>query len=44
MRDGNRPGRKRALSAGKVQAVVEATLQATPADAAHWSIRSMARA
>jgi transposase len=44
MRDGKRPGRKRALSAEKVKAVVEATLQTTPTDATHWSIRSMAKA
>ncbi len=44
MRDGKRPGRKRALSAEKVKAVVEATLQTIPTDATHWSIRSMAKA
>jgi transposase len=44
LRDGKRPGRKRALSAEKVKAVVEATLRTTPAQATHWSIRSMARA
>jgi transposase len=44
MRDAKRPGRKRALSAEKVKAVVEATLQTTPTDATHWSIRSMAKA
>jgi transposase len=44
MRDGKRPGRKRALSAEKVKAVVEATLRTTPADATHWSVRSMAKA
>jgi len=44
MREGKRPGRKRALSAQKVKAVVEATLQTTPTDATHWSIRSMAKA
>jgi transposase len=44
LRDAKRPGRKRALSAEKVKAVVEATLQTTPPDATHWSIRSMAKA
>jgi transposase len=44
IRDGKRPGRKRALSAEKVKAVVEATLQTIPTDATHWSIRSMAKA
>jgi len=44
MRDAKRPGRKRALSAEKVKAVVEATLQTTPPDATHWSLRSMAKA
>lgn len=43
MRDSKRPGRKRALSAEKVKAVVEATLRTTPTDATHWSIRSMAK-
>ena len=44
MRDSKRPGGKRALSAEKVKAVVEATLQTTPTDATHWSLRSMAKA
>jgi len=43
MRDGKRPGRKRALSAEKVKAVVEATLRTTPTNATHWSIRLMAK-
>ncbi len=44
MCDAKRPGRKRALSAEKVKAVVEATLQTTPTNATHWSLRSMAKA
>ncbi|MCI0348411.1 MAG: IS630 family transposase [Acidobacteriales bacterium] len=44
MRDAKRPGRKPALSAEKVKAVVEATLHTTPANATHWSVRSMAKA
>jgi len=43
MRDRQRPGRKPALSAEKVKAVVEATLRTTPPDATHWSVRSMAK-
>jgi len=37
------PSRK-ALSADKVKAVVEATLHTTPEDATHWSTRTMAKA
>ena len=44
MRDAKRPGRKPALSADQVKAVVQATLQTTPANATHWSVRSMAKA
>jgi transposase len=43
LQDKNRPGRKPALSAEKIQAVVEATLQSVPSDATHWSVRSMAK-
>ena len=35
---------KKALSASKVKAIVEATLHTTPKDATHWSTRTMARA
>jgi transposase len=42
--DAPRPGRKPRLSAEKIKAVVEATLHSTPANATHWSTRSMARA
>jgi len=44
IRDRQRPGRKRTLSGEKIKAVVQATLQATPVDATHWSVRSMAKA
>jgi len=33
-----------ALPLGRVKAIVEATLQTTPRDATHWSVRSMAKA
>lgn len=44
LRERKRPGRTPALSAERVQAVVEATLHTTPAAATHWSVRSMAQA
>jgi transposase len=40
--DEARPGRPRTISDDQVAAVIERTLQTTPADATHWSIRSMA--
>ena len=43
-KDAPRPGRKPRISAAKIRAVVEATLHTTPANATHWSTRSMARA
>lgn len=43
-KDAPRPGRKPAISAQKICAVVEATLHTTPPQATHWSTRSMARA
>jgi len=43
-KDAPRPGRLPQISARKVRAVVEATLRTKPADATHWSTRSMARA
>ena len=42
--DAPRPGRTPRLSPEKIKAVVEATLHSTPANATHWSTRSMARA
>jgi transposase len=44
LRDRQRPGRRPAVGAEQVQAVVEATLHTTPPDATHWSVRSMAQA
>lgn len=43
-KDAPRPGRLPRISAKKVRAVVEATLRSKPADATHWSTRTMARA
>lgn len=40
--DEYRPGRPRTVSDTQVAAVIERTLQTTPKDATHWSIRSMA--
>src|SRR3990172_6541987 len=42
LRDGERPGRKPSLSGATVAGVVELTLREKPADATHWSTRSMA--
>lgn len=43
-KDAPRPGRKPRITAAKIKAVVEATLHTTPANATHWSTRSMAKA
>ena len=43
-KDAPRPGRKPRISPSKIRAVLEATLHTLPADATHWSTRSMARA
>ena len=40
--DEARPGRPRTIDDDQVAAVIERTLHTTPADATHWSIRSMA--
>lgn len=40
--DKYRPGRPRTVSHDQVAAVIERTLNSTPKDATHWSIRSMA--
>jgi transposase len=37
-------GRKRSISAAKIQQIVDATLQTKPTAATHWSVRSMANA
>ena len=42
--DEARPGRPRTIEDDQVAAVIERTLRSTPADATHWSIRSMAAA
>jgi hypothetical protein len=38
-----RPGRQPAISEALVQEIVRKTTQETPADATHWSIRSLAQ-
>ena len=43
-KDAPRPGRVPKISQAKIRAVVEATLHAKPANATHWSTRSMAKA
>ena len=43
-KDASRPGRKPKLSAAKVRRVIKATLETTPPNATHWSVRSMAEA
>ena len=43
-KDAPRPGRVPKISQAKIRAVVEATLHAKPANATHWSTRSMTKA
>jgi transposase len=43
-KDAPRPGRTRIISDRQVKTVVKMTLQETPANATHWSTRTMARA
>lgn len=42
--DAPRPGQPRKISDAKVEEVVTRTLESTPANATHWSTRSMAKA
>lgn len=42
--DAPRTGRKKAVSAEQIQAVVEATLHTTPPAATHWTTRTLAKA
>ncbi len=42
LHDEARPGRPRTINDDQVAAVIDRTLRTTPADATHWSIRSMA--
>lgn len=41
--DAPRPGRPRTLADERIAEVIERTLTTTPADATHWSLRSMAQ-
>jgi transposase len=44
VKDAPRPGRKPKLPVALVRRVVQATLETTPANATHWSVRTMAEA
>jgi transposase len=43
-KDAPRPGRKPKLSGKKVEKIIKATIETTPPNATHWSVRSMAKA
>src|ERR1700722_7464833 len=43
LKDAPRPGRNRSIQAGMVNTVIKKTTQTTPANATHWSTRTMAR-
>ena len=43
-KDAPRPGRIPRIQQQKINAIVNATLQTTPANATHWSLRTMAEA
>lgn len=44
LQDAPRSGRKKAVTAQQIQAVVEATLRTTPPAATHWTTRTLAKA
>jgi transposase len=44
LQDAPRSGRKKAITAQQIQAVVEATLHTTPPAATHWTTRTLAKA
>lgn len=44
LKDAPRPGRKKKITAKRVEAIVNATLRTTPRDATHWSCRTLAKA
>ncbi len=44
LKDAPRPGRTPQISARKIESIVDATLHSKPADATHWSVRTMAKA
>src|SRR5215510_10723775 len=43
LKDAPRPGRNKRIRADKVEAIVNATLHTRPADATHWSVRTLAK-
>ena len=43
LKDAPRPGRKKRIGPAQVEAIVNATLQTTPPDATHWSVRTLAK-
>src|SRR5215468_10285408 len=43
LKDAPRPGRNKRIRAYKVEAIVNATLHTRPADATHWSVRTLAK-
>ncbi len=44
LKNAPRPGRKKKLSPQKIQSIVKQTLEQKPANATHWSARTMAKA
>src|SRR4029450_7496911 len=44
VKDAPRPGRRKALTADQIAAIVHATLHTTPPHATHWTVRTMAKA